>query len=104
MPYAPKTHQPFPETELKQHQPPENRPSACKRGYGRRWAKARRVFLGRNPFCAEHQRDGGLKLATVVDHIIPHRGDMTLFWDVENWQSLCESCHNAKTRREGGRA
>lgn len=103
MPWAPKTHQPFPKTELTQHKPPENRESAAKRGYGRRWAKAREVFLGQNPWCRECAANGRMALATVVDHIIPHRGDMTLFWDVENWQSLCESCHNAKTRREGGR-
>jgi 5-methylcytosine-specific restriction protein A len=36
--------------------------------------------------------------ATVVDHIVPHRGDERLFWDsVNNWQSLCESCHNRAT-------
>jgi len=38
-----------------------------------------------------------LVLATVVDHITPHKGDNDLFWDRANWQSLCESCHNRKT-------
>lgn len=103
MPWAPKTHRPFPKTEVKQHRPSENRPSAAKRGYGRRWAKARRVFLGRHPWCIECAANGHMRLADVVDHIIPHRGDMTLFWDQENWQGLCTPCHNAKTRREGGR-
>jgi len=41
-----------------------------------------------------------LVLATVVDHISPHKGDSDLFWDRANWQSLCESCHNRKTASE----
>lgn len=38
--------------------------------------------------------------AIVVDHVRPHRGDMVLFWDVANWQSLCLSCHNRKSALE----
>lgn len=38
--------------------------------------------------------------ATVVDHIIPHRGNMELFWRRENWQPLCEKHHNVKTAKE----
>ncbi|MGM9590559.1 MAG: HNH endonuclease signature motif containing protein, partial [Faecousia sp.] len=40
---------------------------------------------------------GRLTPATVVDHIIPHRGDRKLFWDESNWQPLCKDCHNRKT-------
>lgn len=36
-------------------------------------------------------------LATVVDHKRPHRGDLQLFWDRNNWQGLCEDCHRDKT-------
>lgn len=39
-------------------------------------------------------------MATVVDHIIPHRGDQKLFWDRGNWQPLCEHHHNVKTMTE----
>lgn len=38
--------------------------------------------------------------ATVVDHIVPHRGDDRLFWDEENWQALCKNCHDSKTMTE----
>ena len=38
--------------------------------------------------------------ATEVDHIIPHKGDKNLFWNVGNWQSLCHSCHSRKTMNE----
>ncbi|MGN8738508.1 HNH endonuclease signature motif containing protein [Bilifractor sp. HCP3S3_D3] len=37
--------------------------------------------------------------ATVVDHIVPHRGDPKLFWDRSNWQALCKRCHDKKTRK-----
>lgn len=40
--------------------------------------------------------------ASVVDHRIPHRGDMTLFWDSSNWQSMAKTCHDKKTAREDG--
>lgn len=39
-------------------------------------------------------------MATVVDHIVPHRGDQKLFWDRSNWQPLCEHHHNVKTMTE----
>jgi len=41
--------------------------------------------------------------ATVVDHIIPHRGDKKLFWDQSNWQPLCKHCHDSIKAREEAR-
>ena len=41
-----------------------------------------------------------ITMATVVDHIVPHRGDQKLFWDRGNWQPLCEHHHNVKTMTE----
>ena len=69
-------------------------------GYGGDWQKARRMYLRRNPLCLNCLSKGKTTAATVVDHIIPHRGNKTLFWDQGNWQSLCAPCHNAKTFRE----
>ena len=41
------------------------------------------------------EEQGRVTLATVVDHIEPHRDDLELFWDRENnWQGLCSSCHS----------
>jgi 5-methylcytosine-specific restriction endonuclease McrA len=40
--------------------------------------------------------------ASVVDHVKPHRGDITLFHDQSNWQSLCRECHNYKTAKLDG--
>ena len=77
------------------------RPSAARRGYGPRWRRARAAFLARHPLCASCQADGRLVPATVVDHVVPHRGDAALFWSKANWQGLCNPCHDAKTAREG---
>ena len=74
--------------------------SASKRGYGRKWQEARKAYLAKHPLCEECRRQGKLTKATVVDHIKPHKGDMKLFWDSKNWQSLCPSCHARKTFRE----
>lgn len=37
-------------------------------------------------------------MATVVDHKKPHHGDEELFWDHDNWQSLCAACHSGAKR------
>jgi 5-methylcytosine-specific restriction protein A len=44
-------------------------------------------------------------IATVVDHIIPHKGDKRLFWDPSNWQPLCKLHHDSdkKIIEAGGR-
>jgi 5-methylcytosine-specific restriction protein A len=41
-------------------------------------------------------------VATVVDHILPHRGDRVLFWDRSNWQALSKKCHDRKTAEHDG--
>lgn len=78
------------------------RPTAHKRGYDSRWRKARKIFLSEHPLCVECEKQGKYTEATVVDHIIPHKGDKTLFWDEKNWQPLCERCHDRKTVLEDG--
>ena len=68
--------------------------------YGRRWKKARRIYLSTNPTCRYCQQLGKLTEATVVDHITPHRGDAELFWDESNWQPLCQPCHDSVKQRQ----
>lgn len=70
--------------------------------YGRRWQRARRVFLAEHPLCVHCQREGRVTPATDVDHIEPHRGDEALFWRPGNWQALCHECHSRKTAAECG--
>lgn len=83
----------------------EQRGSARERGYTRAWEKARAAWLRKHPLCQCDECDDGRKAitpATVVDHRIPHKGDMRLFWDSSNWQSMAQACHNRKTAREDG--
>ncbi len=76
------------------------RGTAHQRGYDHQWRKARLEFLESNPLCVMCQRDGFTKAANVVDHIKPHKGDKSLFWDKSNWQALCKRCHDTKTASE----
>ena len=39
----------------------------------------------------------------VTDHIIPHNGNVDLFWRESNWQPLCKVCHDSVKRREEAR-
>lgn len=73
----------------------KHRGTAAQRGYGARWRKARAYYLQRNHTCVKCG-----ELATCIDHIIPHKGNYELFWNQSNWQALCTSCHNRKTRLE----
>ena len=75
------------------------RGSAAARGYDARWRRMRLAFLVAHPLCAECARQGQVTAATVVDHIVPHRGDQTRMWDTANLQSLCAPCHDSKTGR-----
>lgn len=78
------------------------RGTAKERGYDSRWAQARLYFLRFNPVCVKCKKSGALRLAHVVDHIVPHRGDYEKFWNRSNWQALCKSCHDRKTATEDG--
>lgn len=71
------------------------RQSAAARGYGHQWREARQVWLSQHPLCVFCEAVGRVTAASVVDHVIPHRGDARLFWDRGNWQSLCASCHSS---------
>jgi 5-methylcytosine-specific restriction endonuclease McrA len=94
--------------------------SSTARGYGYKWQQARAGYLLSHPFCAYCLREVGisyeqeavaiglqctqvgigLPYAQVVDHVTPHRGDMKLFWDKTNWQSLCQTHHSRDKQRE----
>ena len=77
-----------------------DRGTAHQRGYDAEWKKHRDQFLLEHPLCVECRRKGYVMPATVVDHIIPHKGDKDLFWNKANWQPLCETHHNVKTASE----
>lgn len=59
------------------------------------YRKRRAQFMTMHPLCAVCGEP-----ATDLDHIVPHKGNLKLFWDVNNWQSLCHRCHSKKTMKE----
>lgn len=67
-----------------------------------RWRRLRLIVLRDNPLCVHCTQAGLVTQATEVDHIVPHKGDERLFWDVENLQGLCKPCHSKKTASEDG--
>ncbi len=77
--------------------------SAAARGYGHKWRTARAAYLSDNPLCVYCAKSGIVKAAQVVDHIEPHRGDMSLFWRRSNWQALCTRCHDTTKAEQEGR-
>ena len=79
---------------------PEYTRSASKRGYTSKWQRKRKLFLKKHPLCEMCKSKGRYIEATIVDHIVPHRGDEQLMWDESNWQALCKACHDNKTGNE----
>lgn len=77
-----------------------DRGSAASRGYGSRWRKARLVYLAVHPLCVKCRGRDRIEPATVVDHVRPHKGDQVLFWDQNNWQSLCKPHHDKDKQQE----
>lgn len=87
----------------------EPRRTAHQRGYTRRWDKESKAFRVRYPLCgmrpggqrpvmSQCNEQGRTTAATQTDHVVPHRGDVGLFWNVLNWQALCAACGLRKTR------
>lgn len=94
--------------------------TSAQRGYGYKWQKARIAYLAKHPLCVYCTRQAGIteteymaiageclrrgiplpSAATVVDHKVPHRGDMKLFWASSNWQGLCATHHSSDKQRE----
>lgn len=73
--------------------------SSAARGYGSRWQKARLTYLREHPFCLICKEQGRSEPAVIVDHIVPHKGDSSLFWDSSNWQPLCKYHHDSDKQR-----
>lgn len=80
--------------------------TTAERGYNGKWQRARADFLAQadNVLCRMCQAIGLVELATVVDHIVPHKGDMELFWDRSNWQPLCKRHHDREKQQHERRA
>jgi len=63
-----------------------------------RWRRLRRMQLRAEPLCRMClERDGRVVVATVADHVEPHRGDWNAFL-TGRLQSLCARCHSTEKR------
>ena len=65
-----------------------------------KWQRVSKAYLRKHQLCVKCMAEGKYVTATVVDHIVPHRGDHYLMWSDTNWQALCKSCHDRKTGNE----
>ena len=91
--------------------PPKARRDAHTTYSDRRWRRASEAFIRQYPICVlcvcrgeTNQGATDYHIHTqrnlIVDHITPHRGDGQLFWDCDNWQTLCRMpCHDRDKQR-----
>lgn len=69
-----------------------------------RWRKLRPVIKARDfGLCQECKRRGIITKGSIVHHKVEARDDLSLFWDEENLELACASCHNKEhPERSGG--
>jgi len=67
------------------------------------WRGRRERQLAKEPMCRRCAEMKIARLATVADHIEPHRGDAEKFWRGA-LMSLCQSCHSGWKQRLEARA
>lgn len=65
----------------------------------KQWKRLRLEQLRLQPWCTFCLQLNIRTPATVVDHITPHKGDRSLFFDPSNFQSLCKPCHDSAKKR-----
>jgi 5-methylcytosine-specific restriction enzyme A len=101
-------HRCYPCTRAKRREAAKRRPrptrSAEAEAYrvlyrSKRWRLLREGQLAAEPECRMCKAQGVEMPATVCDHVIPHRGDETLFWSGP-FQSLCARHHSSDKQRE----
>jgi 5-methylcytosine-specific restriction protein A len=63
--------------------------------YGtQRWKKLRRMKLHQDPLCEICKKEGKIVAAELVHHIAEAKDNPEMFFNMNNLQCLCESCHN----------
>ena len=105
MPVRPPIHRPVGRREKRERDQDyarQRNPVARALYRSKRWRTERASFLHDHPLCEECERHDLIRPASVVDHVNPHGGDETVFWDRSRWQALCASCHGRKTAAKDG--
>ncbi|WP_414043064.1 HNH endonuclease [Macrococcus sp. EM39E] len=65
------------------------------------WKRKRKQVLRRDDYiCQSCKAKGLIKVADVVDHIIPTKVDWDKRLHLNNLQCLCNECHNIKTKED----
>lgn len=64
------------------------------------WQTIRRQRFAMEPSCRFCAASGHISRATSCDHIKPHRGNASLFFDLNNTQSLCRRCHDSTKQKQ----
>jgi 5-methylcytosine-specific restriction protein A len=64
-----------------------------------RWKRRSAQQLREHPLCVFCLQRGLVQLATVADHVTPHKGDWMAFL-LGPLQSLCASCHSSAKRTQ----
>ena len=83
------------------HRPPRRQKKRYENIYSTSsWKRIRLKQLSTSPLCQRCEFYSLTTIADDVDHVIPHRGDLNLFRDAKNLQSLCHRCHSWKTNQE----
>ena len=85
-------HQPTREEQRRDYD--RRRGSARARGYDARWDREAKAFKFDHPLCLGCHAVGRIRATEVVDHTIPHKGDVSLFWDMTNRQPACQWHHD----------
>jgi 5-methylcytosine-specific restriction protein A len=77
------------------------RPNQASRRWYRiaRWRRLRQQVLVEQAYQCANPACRQVVLEQDIDHVIPHQGDVKLFWDRANLQALCRPCHTRKTLR-----
>ena len=85
----------------------ERRGSRHERGYDSQWDKARKRVLARDKgLCQVCRKYNRYRPAQQVDHITNKASAVAMGWTTqrieadENLQSICKTCHEAKTQAE----
>lgn len=61
------------------------------------------TYLRSHPLCVMCAAEQRIAAASVVDHVVPVNAGGE-FWDTDNWQALCASCHNSTKQSSDRRA
>ncbi|BBF93365.1 HNH endonuclease [Blastochloris tepida] len=67
------------------------------------WRAIREQQLAEHPLCERCEARGLVVAATVVNHVVRHRGDPVTFFGGP-FESLCKHCHDSEVQSEERRA